>query len=395
MTVFSTTELAESRQILANAHPAITNKSVKECFFPTAYSVWGEEEHAAIARVLASGRLTMGPEVEAFEHEFAQWHGMKHAVMVNSGSSANLVAVAAMFHRQDRPLKRGDKVVVPALAWATTYAPLVQHGLELVVADCNDQWNVGQYHGEPAISLQVVCSILGNPAHFWGEAPWPIIEDNCESIGAVDLKRRKCGTRGLMNTFSLFWSHQLSAVEGGVVLTSDDECAELCRMLRAHGWSRDVRKPASFCDEYDFHLMGYNLRPTEIYAAVAREQLRKLPIFIEKRTANWKLFQTLVADLPVKLPVSNGTQSPFGLHFECMGWRGRNHLVHKLREAGIDCRLPTGGSFRRHRYGAPWADQPAPRADRIHDCGLFLGNGPLDLTPQIEKAVGVMREALT
>src|SRR5258706_10742761 len=165
--------------------------------YPTAFSLWGDEERAAIARVLISGRLTQGEEVTAFEREFADWHGMKHAIMVNSGSSANLVAVAAMFHRKGRPLKRGDKVVVPAIAWSTTYAPLVQHGLELVLADCNDQWCVGQYHGEPAVSLQIVCSILGNPAHFWAEAPWPIIEDNCESLGAVDLKGRICGTRGL------------------------------------------------------------------------------------------------------------------------------------------------------------------------------------------------------
>src|SRR5258706_655305 len=154
------------------------DKTKPEWFFPTAYSVWGDEERAAIDRVLSSGYLTQGEEVAAFEREFADFHGMKHAIMVNSGSSANLIAIAAMFHlreggyvnsntRPRYPLRRGDKVVVPGLAWSTTYAPLVQYGLELVVADCNDQWNVGQYQGEPAVSLEIWCSILGNPAHFW------------------------------------------------------------------------------------------------------------------------------------------------------------------------------------------------------------------------------------
>lgn len=368
-------------------------------FFPTAFSIWGDEERAAIDRVLTSGQFTMGEEVATFEREFAAWHGMKHAIMVNSGSSANLVAVAAMFHRRERPLKKGiDKVVVPALAWSTTYAPLVQHALNLVLADCNDSWNVGRYHGEPAISLQIVCSILGNPAHFWAEAPWPIIEDNCESLGAVDLKGRLCGTRGLMNTFSLFYSHQLSAIEGGVILTNDEECDQLCRMLRAHGWTRDVFEPLSFASEYNFVLMGYNVRPTEIHAAVAREQLKKLSKFIEQRRRNQTKFVLAVCDLvankKIKLPAPNGEESPFGLQFEVQTEGLRHVLVRNLRVAGIDCRLPTGGSFRRHMYGESWKSQKTPRADKIHDCGLFLGNGPIDLEPQISKAVSIMRETL-
>lgn len=367
----------------------------KDWFFPTAYSIWGDEERDAIERVLASGKFTMGEEVEAFEAEFAEYHGMKHAVMVNSGSSANLVAVAAMFHRMERPLRRGDKVIVPAIAWSTTYAPLVQHGLDLVLADCNDQWNVGQYHGEPAISLQVVCSILGNPAHFWAEAPWPIIEDNCESIGAVDLKGRKCGTRGLMNTFSFFWSHQLSAIEGGAILTNDNECAKLCKMLRAHGWSRDLGEVnTSFEREYDFRLMGYNVRPLEMHAAIAREQLRKLPELVTQRRVNLSMFVEATAGLPITLPVPNGAQSPFGMQFEVSNPRDRRRLAEKLRQAGIDCRLPTGGSFRKHAYARDWSNQATPRADRIHDCGMFLGNGPVNLSREIEAAVKVMREVL-
>lgn len=374
----------------------------RDWYYPTAYSVWGPEEHEAIQRVIKSGRFTQGEEVEAFEFEFARWHGMRYAIMVNSGSSANLIAIASLIYapKKDpafRPLRPGDKVIVPALAWSTTYAPLVQYGLDLVVADCNNQWNVGRYHGESAISAQVICSILGNPAHFWAEAPWPIIEDNCESIGAIDLKERRCGTRGVLNTFSLFWSHQLSAIEGGVILTNDTDLAMLCRMLRAHGWTRDVGEPETFEQEYDFLVFGYNVRGLELHAAVAREQLKKLPQMIEARRTNANYFRkiTMLEELPIVWPLLNGQQSPFGIHFELEDPDKRPALVNALRSHGIDCRLPTGGSFTKHQYGRSWRDKyPTPRADKIHECGMFLGNGPLDLTEQIDRTIRLMKKVL-
>lgn len=377
-----------------------------EWFFPTTHSVWGDEERAAIDRVLSSGRLTQGEEVAAFEREFAEHQDQRHAIMVNSGSSANLVMIAALTHLSDRPLQRGDAATVPALAWSTTYAPLVQHGLDLTLADCDDTWNAS-LSGLPPRPIRpgvvVGCSILGNPAwsELWAAAAATAgayyVEDNCESIGAVSSQGNRCGTLGLMNSYSLFWSHQLGAIEGGVITTDSDECDRLCRMLRAHGWTRDVTSSWSFEDEYDFRLMGYNVRSTEIHAAVAREQLRKLPEMIRKREKNSHYFRTqaVFSELPIRLPVLLGQQSPFGLHFEVADSETRLRLVSALRAAGIDCRLPTGGSFRRHAYGAPWAvTQQTPRADQIHDRGLFLGNGPLDLTEQIDRAIRVMKEVL-
>ena len=157
--------------------------------YPTAFSKWGDEEQEAIQRVIASGRFTIGPEVAAFEAEFAAAHNMNYGVMVNSGSSANLIAVASLFHKQDRPLKRADKVLVPALAWSTTYAPLVQHGLDVTLADADETWCA-----EPRLltgaRLIIGCSILGNPAHLeqWRHIAIRsgayFMEDNCESAFA-------------------------------------------------------------------------------------------------------------------------------------------------------------------------------------------------------------------
>ena len=363
-------------------------------FYKTAYSLWGDEEQAAIDRVRASGQWTMAGEVETFEAELAEWHGVKHAIMVNSGSSANLIAVAALFHVENNPLKRGDTALVPAIAWSTTFAPLVQHGLKLKLVDCDATWNAAN---ADTAKLSVICSILGNPTYPLNFSGDYVIEDNCESLGASVLGK-KCGTFGFMGTLSFFYSHQLSAIEGGAILTNSDECARLCKMLRAHGWTRDVAKPESFDDEYDFRLMGYNVRPLELHAAIGRAQLKKQETFRRQREQNWRNFETLSARLPIQLQARNphgSTQTnPFGMAFTVESSVTRARLVAAFRANEIDCRLPTGGSFRKHIYGKPWADQQTPAADYIHECGLFLGNAPFDLAPQIERAIKVMRETL-
>lgn len=397
---------------------------MREYDYPVAFSHWGDEERAAIARVIKSGRYTMGAEVEAFEHEFASWHGMKHGVMVNSGSSANLLAVAALFHKRDNQLQRPepdeviveqnghgrvvpmrklpDAVLVPALAWSTTYAPLVQHGLDLRLLDCDETWNapIPDHYRRMKLRLIIACSILGNPGYL---ADWKteadkigayFIEDNCESFGAVGSDGRLCGTHGIMNTFSFFYSHQISAIEGGMILTNDDECASLCRKLRAHGWTRDVKKPERFEDEYDFEMFGYNLRPLELHAAVAREQLKKQDGFKHWRQQNQALFANLMDQgypMPITLPKTNGEINPFGINFLCENEEQRRKVVNAFRENGIDCRLPTGGSFNLHRYGKNWAGQKTPQADDIHRRGLFIGNAPFSIEKQIHRANAVIR----
>lgn len=381
----------------------ISPPSVSGWLYPTAFSCWGDEERAAIACVLASGRLTQGAQVEAFEAEFAAYHGRKHGVMVNSGSSANLVAVAAMHHL--RMIKPGQTAIVPAIAWSTTYAPLVQYGLDLRIVDVDESWNANpqKLRDINDVSLIVACSVLGNPADLptWESAAGvldiPLLEDNCESLGAVALDGRRCGTFGLASTFSFFYSHQISAIEGGMILTDEWNFAESCRLLRAHGWTRDLHGiPLSlkFALEYDFHGYGYNVRGLELHAAIAREQLRKLPRFTAMRQANAAVFRALTVDLPIAHPYENGTANPFGLAFMLHEPARRDALAAALRAASIDCRMPTGGSFTRHPYGQRWAQQTTPEADAIHDGGLFLGNGPLDLAEQIYRAVAVMREVL-
>lgn len=384
-------------------------------FYELAVSTWGEEEHAAARRVLESGMFTMGAEVRAFEAEFAAYFGSRHAIMVNSGSSANLVATAALCFKRERPLARGDEVIVPAISWATTYHPLQQYGLRLRFVDVElDSLNIDVAQLERALTPRtraiVAVSILGNPAAldvmraFADRHGLYLIEDNCESMDA-ELGGRKTGTFGHLNTFSFFFSHHISTMEGGMVLTDDDELADLCRALRAHGWTRDLssdspiysRRSNDHYEAYRFILPGYNLRPIEMEAAVGREQLRKLPAFTAARRRNLALFQRLFAgDERFIIQRENGTSSAFSFTIILAPARDpdRARVFAALTEADIGFRIITGGNFLRHDvvrfYDHDIVGGGVPNADIAHDYGFFVGNHPFDLTEQLHR----LREVL-
>src|SRR4030095_9523320 len=207
---------------------------------------WGQEEIDAIERVVRSGRFTMGDEVRRFEDAFARRFGARHAGVVNSGSSPNLVAVAALCYRANRPLQRGDEVIVPAISWATTFHPLQQYGLKLRFVDVElgtlnmDASQLAQAL-RPRPCMVMAVSILGNPAAldviraFCDEHRLLFFEDNCESMGAT-LGGRACGTFGALGTFSTFYSHHISTMEGGLLVTNRGDIANLARAIRNHGW---------------------------------------------------------------------------------------------------------------------------------------------------------------
>ncbi|WP_454021069.1 DegT/DnrJ/EryC1/StrS family aminotransferase [Azospirillum sp. Marseille-Q6669] len=378
-------------------------------FYELAASSWSVEEAEALQRVIASGRFTMGEQVAAFEREFADWFGVRHAIMVNSGSSANLVSVAALAYKKDRPLQRGDEVIVPAISWATTYHPLQQYGLKLRFVDVElETLNMDVSKLEQALTPKtraiVPVSILGNPAAldviraFADAHGLYVLEDNCESLGA-ELNGRKTGTFGDLNTFSFFFSHHISTMEGGMVLTDHLELAHLCRAMRAHGWTRDLppdtplfeRTASDHFEAYRFILPGYNVRPLEMEAAVGREQLKKLPAMIAARRTNMALFRELFAgDERFIIQRENGLSSSFSFTIILNPARkpDREAVFAALKEADIGFRIITGGCFLRHdvlrHYDYEIVDR-IENAYTAHDLGFFVGNHPHDLTPQIER----------
>ena len=255
--------------------------------YELASSTWDNAEREAIARVVESDMFTMGKNVAAFEEAFAAYFGKKYAVMANSGSSANLIAVASLFFKKENPLKAGDEVIVPCISWATTFHPLQQYGLKLKFVDVNlETLNYDIEKLKDAVTsntkMIVTVSILGNPCDFdeieklCNEKGIILFDDNCESMGAK-VGGKYTGTRGLVNTFSTFFSHHISTMEGGLVLTDDKEIYNLLKAMRNHGWTRGQdtdspifdKKDDDFFEAYRFILPGYNLRPGEMHGLSA------------------------------------------------------------------------------------------------------------------------------
>jgi len=387
-------------------------------FYELASSTWGPEEKDAIAKQLQADRLTMGPAVRDFEREFAAKFGVAHAAMCNSGSSANLVAVASLFHVKQRPLQRGDEVIVPALSWATTYHPLQQYGLRLRFVDIElDTLNIDVSQLEAALTprtrMVVAVSILGNPAAldvlraFCDRHGLYLFEDNCESMGA-SLGGKPCGTFGHINTFSTFYSHHMSTMEGGLIVSDSEELDHLARAIRNHGWSRDVpagspifeARPADMAELYRFILPGYNVRPLEMCGAVGSVQLRKLDASIAARRRNAERFVRLFAGDPrFIIQREHGVSSWFcftiilnpALNVE------RKPVTDALAKADIGFRMITGGCFLRHDaikfYDYDTVGEIV-NANLAHDRGFFVGNHPRDLAPQIDRLREVLDAAV-
>jgi len=378
-------------------------------FWELAADTWADEERAAINRVLDSGRYTIGPEIAAFEKAFAAYHGKRHAVMVNSGSSANLVAVASLFHKKDRPLQPGDEVIVPAISWATTYHPFQQYGLKLRFLDVElDTLNIDTTQLQAALTPKtkaiVAVSILGNPAAldimraFADAHGLTMLEDNCESLDA-ELNGQKTGTFGDIGTFSFFFSHHISTGEGGMLITDDAELDALARAVRAHGWIRDIpdgldlfeEGEDSFAEAYRFVIPGYNLRPQEFNGAAGLEQLKKLPTMTERRRANLALFQDAFGDDErFMIQRENGKSSSFCFPMIVKPDCGleRADVFGPLEEADIGFRMITGGNFPRHdaiQYFDYDIVGDLANADIAHDRGFFVGNHPFDLSQQIAR----------
>jgi CDP-6-deoxy-D-xylo-4-hexulose-3-dehydrase len=386
-------------------------------FYDLASSSWGEEEIAALQRVIASGKFTMGENVLRFEQQFAEKFGVRHALMVSSGSAANLVGVAALSFLMDRPLRRGDEAIVPAISWATTYYPLHQYGLKLRFVDIdlatlNLDVRMLERALTPRTRMVVAVSILGNPAaldhmrRFCDRHDLILFEDNCESMGAT-LNGKQCGTFGDIGTFSSFFSHHISTMEGGVLATDNTELYHTARALRAHGWTRDLpsdtkiydKRDDDFFEAYRFILPGYNARPLELSGAVGVEQLKKLDRMISIRRENAALFTSLFKnDERFIIQQENGQSSwfAFTIILNPAMKIDRKKVLAALKEADIGYRIITGGNFLRHdvvKYFEYDCVGEMRNADIAHDRGFFVGNHPRDLKPQIERLHEVLRKA--
>lgn len=384
--------------------------------YPLASSTWNQEEIEAINKVIASGNFTMGENVKQFEKEFANYFGSKYAVMSNSGSSANLLMIAALFYKKASPLHIGDEVIVPAVSWATTYMPLQQYGLKVKFIDIDlKTLNFDISKLKEAVTDRtkiILCvNLLGNPNNFEqikniiSNRDVILLEDNCESMGA-SFNGRMAGSFGLMGTFSTFFSHHLSTMEGGMTITNDEELYHIMLSLRSHGWTRHlpkenkvtgIKSDDTFEESFKFVLPGYNLRPLELSGAIGLKQLKKLKSFVVNRRMNAKIFTELFVDnktFYIQKEIGESSWFGFSLIINPDSGLNRRQILSELDKSGIETRPIVTGNFTKNetiRFFNYEIFDGLENADAIDKFGFFVGNHHYDLSSEIKLLYKVLK----
>lgn len=353
-----------------------------ESAVPVTGKVFGVEEITAAVNSSLDFWLTSGPYTEKFESRFAKTVGMRHAFMVNSGSSANLLALSALTSPKlgDRALKPGDEVITVAAGFPTTVTPILQNGLVPVYVDVDLATYVANEEAlEAAISSKtraiMMAHTLGNPFNLdlvqrlaEKHNLW-VIEDSCDALGGT-YKGQNLGTFGDLSTFSFYPAHHITTGEGGAVLIKkvahktivesfrdwgrDCWCAPGCdnTCLKRYEWSLG-ELPEGYDHKYTYSHLGYNLKSGDIQAAIGLAQLDRLDNFVELRRRNWKYLRNALQGLeeflilPEITPESDPSWFGFALTVKPNGPKTRNQIVQELNEAKIATRLLFGGNLLR------------------------------------------------
>ncbi len=382
--------------------------------YPLAYSTWGKEEIEAIKSVIDTDMYTMGKHVKQFEKEFAEMFGSPHAIMVNSGSSANLLMLSLLKWKY----KLSGDIVVPVVGWATTFFPVSQNGFKLNFVDVDpNTWNIDVKKIEAAITPETCAimpvNLLGNSCDYseisalCNKHNLLLIEDNCESMGAK-FGDKFTGTIGLAGSFSFFFSHHIQTMEGGMVLCKNQDDADYMRSMRAHGWVRELPDDSplyqktgnAFNDNFIFATPGYNIRPLEMSGAIGSEQLKKWPTIMDVRQENANHFVSLFKDKSwcrIQKTIGFSSWFTFGMVLDGELKGRRAEVVKALDEAKIQTRPLASRNFLK---------QPVMRdldfidnndytaANDIHDNGFFVGNGSVLIKDEITKLYEVISSLL-
>jgi len=375
-------------------------------------SINADQKNAMVEFIKGTDRFTNGEKVKKFEEQWAAWEGTNYALFVNSGGSANLLLLDAIadayFRNEDRTWKAGrpPSVLVPACTWGTTIAPLIQVGYDIEYCDIDletysfDQENMERIKRERNTPIDIVwiTHLLGSPSNinrirsiFYNAM---ILEDCCESHGAT-FEGQKVGTFGQGSTFSFYFGHHLTAIEGGMVCTDSEALYDLMRMKRSHGLAREAT-PASFkkiqekyphLDErFLFPTVGYNLRNVEINAVVGMEQLKHLNHWIKLRKRNLKYFNQILSQYGDEFyKVGESGNSSFALAFVCKDREKKIQLEEHLSNHGVETRPFLVGNITRQ----PFINHPNPEsfknAEFVHNNAFYIGNNQFITENKLEK----------
>ena len=330
---------------------------------PLMQNTWGTDERQAMLDVFDSGFITMGKRVRQFEEEFADYVHAKHAIMVNSGSSALLLA--AFWLREARP--EFQVLSCPAVTWPTSAWPFMQAGFEIEFVDVRPDTLTANLS-------DIAVHLMGNYTDNW------LVEDACEAIKPLT---------GAIGCYSFHFSHHMSTGEGGMVVTNDNTAADWLRSFRASGWSRNgsdtwrtmvERDNPDIDPRFLFPNWGVNVKPLELAGAIGSVQLKRLPAFNARRKELWETWKKQLPHPFVTMKETHPDVVPFALPIMAQDRDGKERLVHHLEAAGVETRPIAGGNLTRQpamrRHRDKWTAGPLPGADHIHDCAIFVGLHP-------------------
>lgn len=362
-----------------------------------------ETKMAVIQFIAQAEKLSFGKECDEFERKFAKWQGRKYCVFVNSGSSANLALIQALLNMGK--LKRGDKIGFSAVTWSTNVMPLIQLGLEPIPVDIElDTLNVSSRRLKEILkknNLKILfltnllgfCDDIDEIKRLCSAKKILFLEDNCESLGSV-FKEVKLGNFGFASTFSFYVGHHMSTIEGGAVCTDDEKLATMLRIVRAHGWDRNLDRirqtelrtrnkiNSTFYSRYTFYDLGFNLRPTEINGFIGNKQLGFLDEIVEKREKNFYYLAPPIFELKERFyPLRFnhlGTVSNFAIPVICKTRKIKEELVRRCN-GKIEIRPVVGGNISDQPFFRKYIRKvylKTPNAKLVHDNGLYFGNNP-------------------
>ena len=363
------------------------------------------DKKALIDFINSSERYTCGNMVRQFEDEWSQWLGCKYSLYVTSGSTANLLLMAAVKEMYNIP--NGSKVLVPACTWVTNVSPVFQVGLEPVFCDVNLEnysFDVDNLPDED-IKIVFVTHLLGlNSPIDKLKDKYPdaiFLEDICESHGVKRPDGMKCGSTGIGSTFSFYYGHHMTTVEGGMISTDNELLYELMKIKRSHGMARllspqfyeeAVQKHPNIDPSFLFLTDGYNFRNTEINAVLGIEQLKRLDENIEKRRKNFERFIKQLNSEIFYIPYDDPGNSSFAFPFVCRRREDMLKLKSIFNELGVEYRPIVSGNLLLHPFLKKWKDSvDVPNANILNDNGVYIGNNHFITEDMVDKIFEAIR----
>jgi len=382
----------------------IKEKKRSKHLFPLKDSTFRNQDLIEGIKVIFSKDVTMSAVTKKFERAFSKKIKIPYSLMLNSGSSANLLVFQCLInpYRKKR-LKRGDEVLIPSICWPTSFWPIIQSGLKPVFVDVDkENFNIDLKDLKKKISKKtkalMLIHVLGVSTNMeelmkiLKKRKIMLIEDTCESIGAK-YKKKYLGTFGDFSTFSFYFSHQISSVEGGMICCKNQEDQDIIKSLRSHGWIKELSNQQKMKEKYKeidknffFVNSGFNLRPTDIQAAIGLSQFKSLNNFIKVRKINRnRIIKKLTTDERWNNQVSfvekkeNVEPSWFGLAMlinKKFGYKKKS-ILNKLDKLGIENRPIISGNFLKQpalrKYNINQKAKNFPNANYVHEYGLFVG----------------------